>query len=88
MQRIDLRRDRALAFIAGLLYGYRNVQMELKVLSLKEFSEEKHKGDKVYYLDREEGRLYECIEDRVTHVCVLKENKAKGKISVFIYKRL
>lgn len=87
MQKLNIKEDRALAFIAGLLYGYRNTPMELKVFSLEDFSEEKHREDRVYYLNRKEGRLHECFEKGVSHVCVLREDKVRGKVSVFIYKK-
>ncbi|MCS6998774.1 MAG: hypothetical protein N2648_01700 [Aquificaceae bacterium] len=87
MRRLNIKEDKALAFIAGLVYGYRNTPMELKVLSLEDFSEEKHREDRVYYLNRKEGKLYECFDREVSHVCVLREDKVKGKVSIFIYKK-
>ncbi|MFN3947780.1 MAG: hypothetical protein ACK4LA_06815 [Aquificaceae bacterium] len=85
MQRLKLEKDKALAFIVGLVYGYRNAPMELKILSLEEFSEDLHKEDKIYYLSRKEGRLCEGMEEGVSHVCVIREEKEKVK--VFIYKK-
>ena len=85
MQRLKLEENKALAFIVGLAYGYRNFPMELKILSLEEFSEELHREDKIYYLNRKEGKLCEGIEDGVSHVCVIREEKEKVK--VFIYRK-
>ncbi len=49
MQKIEVGSNKALAFILGLAYGYKNAEIELNVLSIEEFSEDKHKDDKIYY---------------------------------------
>ncbi|MFN3599450.1 MAG: hypothetical protein ACK4VK_06925 [Aquificaceae bacterium] len=86
MQRLKLEKDKALAFIVGLVYGYRNSHMELKVLSFDEFSEDLHREDKIYYINKEEGKLCNSMEEGVSHVCVIREEKEKVK--VFIYKNI
>ena len=48
MQKIEVGSNKALAFILGLAYGYKNAEIELNVLSIEEFSEDKHKDDKIY----------------------------------------
>lgn len=87
MQRIDLRKDRALAFLVGLLYGYRNVQMELKIHPFEDFSEDKHAEDRVYYLNRRDGKIYQSFQESTTHICVLREDKINHKVYVFVYKQ-
>lgn len=88
MRRLSLKGDKALAFIAGLLYGYRNAPMELRVLAIEEFSEDRHAKDRVYYLDRREGKLHASFNDKVTHICVVREDSEERKVHLFIYKSL
>ncbi len=85
--RINLGKNKALAFIVGLAYGYRNAHIEFKTLSLEEFVEENHKDDKVYYISRLEGEVYESFNDKVSHICVVREDKINGKVCIFIYKK-
>ncbi|MCS7170700.1 MAG: hypothetical protein N3D14_00015 [Aquificaceae bacterium] len=87
MQKLNLKNNKVLAFIAGLVYGYKNARIELKTLSMEDFTEAKHINDKVYYLNRIEGKVYEYLNESVTHVCALKEDKVNGKVSIFIYKK-
>ncbi len=87
MHRIDTRGDKSIAFILGLVYGYRNTQFELKICSLEEFSEEKHNEDKVYYINRKKGEVYECYREETTHICAIREDKINAKVVLFVYKR-
>ncbi|MEJ5338466.1 MAG: hypothetical protein ACK42C_02390 [Aquificaceae bacterium] len=86
MQRIETRSDKSIAFILGLVYGYRNAQFELKVLSLEEFREENHLEDRVYYINRQKGEVYECYREGTSHICVIREDKINGKVWLFVYK--
>ncbi len=86
MHRVDVKKDKALAIIMGLAYGYRGVPLEFQVLSLEEFSEEKHEEDRVYYINRKSGEVYECLKEGITHICALREDKINGKVMLFIYK--
>ncbi|MFN4319567.1 MAG: hypothetical protein ACK4FY_03675 [Aquificaceae bacterium] len=88
MKRIEVGSNKALAFILGLAYGYKNADIELKVFSIEDFSEDKHKDDKIYYISRMEGKVYDRLSEDVSHVCVLKEDKINGKVRIFIYKKL
>ena len=87
MQKIEVGSNKALAFILGLAYGYKNAEIELNVLSIEEFSEDKHKDDKIYYISRIEGKIYDSLKEDVSHLCVLKEDKINGKVRIFIYKK-
>ncbi len=82
MQRIEVGSNKALAFILGLAYGCKNAEIELKVFSMEDFSEDKHKDDKIYYINRREGRVYEGLREDVSHICVLKEDKINGKVCI------
>jgi len=86
MQRVDTKGDKSIAFILGLVYGYRNAQFELKVFDIKEFCKENHVEDKVYYINRKKGEVYECYTEDTTHICVLREDRVKGKVVLFVYK--
>ena len=57
------------------------------MLSIEEFSEDKHKDDKIYYISRIEGKIYDSLKEDVSHICVLKEDKINGKVRIFIYKK-
>ena len=87
MQKLKLDKDKALAFVVGLVYGYKNTYMELKVLPIEYFTQENHREDKVYYINREEGRLYNNFTENITHICVLREDRNEKKVVIFIYKR-
>lgn len=86
MQKLRLDKDKALAFIVGLVYGYRNTPMELRILSMEEFSEENHRGDRIYYINRKEGKVYDCLVEGATHICALREDRINKKVIIFIYK--
>ncbi len=86
MQRIDTKGDKSIAFLLGLVYGYKNAQIELKVFDIKEFCKENHVDDKVYYINRKKGEVYECYTEDTTHICVLREDRVKGKVVLFVYK--
>lgn len=87
MNKIDTKGDKSIAFILGLVYGYRNVQFELKVFSLEDFREQNHLEDRVYYINRQKGEVYECYTEGITHICVLREDKINGKVQLFVYKK-
>lgn len=87
MHRLNLKGDKALSFIAGLLYGYSRAQMELRVLSFEEFEPHNHKQDRVYYFNRKKGELCEGITEEVSHICVVREDTESGKVCLFIYKK-
>lgn len=88
MQKLRLDKDKALAFVVGLVYGYRNIPMELKTFSIEDFSEENHRGDKIYYINRKEGKLYDTLMEDVSHICVLREDINNKKVIMFIYKKV
>lgn len=87
MGKIELGNNKALAFIVGLVYGYKNAEIELKIFSMEKFSEDKHKGDKIYYISRNEGKVYDSLRENVSHICVLREDKINGKVRIFIYRK-
>ncbi len=86
MQRVETKGDKAIAFVLGLVYGYRNANFELKVFDIKEFCEENHIGDRVYYINRKKGEVYKCYTKNTTHICVLKEDNINSKVVLFVYK--
>ncbi|ADO46167.1 MAG: hypothetical protein NZ527_00165 [Hydrogenobacter thermophilus] len=86
MRRIDTKGNKALSFVLGLVYGYRNASMELVVKDIKEFSQEEHTQDTVYYINRQTGEAYSSFCDEVSHVCVIREDKINKKVVLFIYK--
>ncbi|RMH80465.1 MAG: hypothetical protein D6674_04365 [Acidobacteria bacterium] len=86
MRLLKTKGDRAISFIMGLAYGYRNANLELHVKKIEDFSYEEHEKDRVYYIDRTSGELHECITDKTTHICAVREDKIRGKVMVFIYK--
>ncbi|SHK14806.1 hypothetical protein [Thermocrinis minervae] len=85
MKNLNLKGDKALALIVGLLYGYRGMPFEVKVFKREEFSKDKHADDKVYFINRKSGQLTDRLEES-THICVIKEDKDLKKIVLFIYK--
>lgn len=87
MRKIDTK-HKALAFILGLVYGYRQANMELVVRDVKSFSEEIHRGDKVYYISKEKGEVYDEFCDAVSHICAIREDMESKKVILFVYKRL
>ncbi len=87
MQRIDTRGDKSLAFLLGLVYGYRNAEFELKIFDLEHFCIENHLKDKVYYINRKSGELYEHYTEETTHICAIREDKINGKVVLFVYKK-
>ncbi len=86
MRKIETK-NKALSFILGLVYGYRNApNMELVVKDLKSFSQDLHKEDKVYYLNRQTGELFPHFCESTTHICVIREDKINKKVVLFVYK--
>lgn len=85
MRVIKTKGDKALSFILGIAYGYRNANVELVVKDIEEFSQDKHIEDKCYFINRESGEVLEVFDDRATHVCVVRE--ADKKVCIFIYRR-
>ncbi|RMH00447.1 MAG: hypothetical protein D6699_07680 [Aquificota bacterium] len=85
MRTIKTKGDKALAFILGLAYGYRKAHIEFVVKDIEEFSQEEHIEDRCYFINRDKGELLETFDERVTHVCVVRE--MDKKVCVFIYKR-
>ncbi|MFN3813591.1 MAG: hypothetical protein ACK4SM_03095 [Aquificaceae bacterium] len=80
-------KNKALAFLLGLVYGYRGAHLELVLKDMEEFSEEEYKDCKVYYINRALGEVYSSMREEVTHVCVLREDKVNRKIILLIYKK-
>ncbi len=78
--------NKALAFILGLVYGYRGADLELVLKDIREFSEEEHNGCRIYYINRTLGEVYHSMREEVTHVCVLREDKINKKTTLFVYK--
>ncbi|MCS7171367.1 MAG: hypothetical protein NZ851_03525 [Aquificaceae bacterium] len=85
--RIETKGNKAIAFLLGLVYGYRGADLQLSVKPIEDFCAEMHKDDIVYYLNRRSGETYQELREEVTHVCVLREDKINGKVCIFIYKR-
>ncbi len=87
MRPINPKKSRSFSFLLGLIYGYRTADMELKILSMKEFSEDLHPDFDIYYLDRKSDRVSknEPIENP-THIVALKEDFEAKKVRIYIYK--
>jgi len=81
-------KNKALAFILGLVYGYRQANMELVVRDIKSFSKDLHGGDKIYYISREKGEVYDEFCEDVSHIYAIREDKESKKVILFVYKRL
>lgn len=87
MRRLETKGDKALSFVLGLVYGYRNASaIELFVKDLSSFSQDLHKEDRVYYLNRQTGKLFSHFCESTTHVCVIREDKINKKMVLFVYK--
>jgi len=87
MRRIETKGNKALSFVLGLVYGYRNAPVvELSVKDLKSFSEDQHKEDRIYYINRQTGELLPHFCESITHVCVIREDKINKKVVLFVYK--
>lgn len=87
MQIVNTGKNRALAFILGLVYGYRKAHFELKVLNIEDFAEKNHLEDRVYYINRQKGEVYDCYGEGTTHICEIREDKTGGKVVLFVYRR-
>lgn len=87
MRMVNVGKDKALAFILGLVYGYRKADFELKILKLEDFREENHLKDRVYYINRHRGEVYDCFTEGTTHVCVIREDEVNRKVWLFVYKK-
>ncbi len=87
MIKIDTKGNKVLSFILGLVYGYRNADIELKILPIAEFSQERHLQDRCYFINKKTAQVYENPQEyEYTHVCVIREHKNSGKVMFFIYK--
>ncbi len=89
MIKIDTKGNKALSFILGLVYGYRNADIELKILPISSFSQENHVKDKCYFVNRETAQVYEKSEGcQYTHVCAIREDTKNKKVYLFIYRQI
>ncbi len=87
MMMVNTRGNKALAFIMGLVYGYRNANFDLKVLPMAEFSQEKHSQDRCYFINKKDGDVFNSpSEGEYTCVCVIREDREMGKVVLFIYR--
>ena len=87
MIRTETRGDKGLAFVMGLVYGYRNALLNLKVLPLSQFSREEHSEDRTYFINRKINAVFtDPLEGDYTHVCVIREDKENKEVVLFIYK--
>ncbi|WP_340695668.1 hypothetical protein [Hydrogenobacter thermophilus] len=86
MIKIETKGNRALSFVLGLIYGYRGANFELSIKDIGSFSEEAHREDKVYYINRLSGEVNDKPCDEVTHICVIKEDNVNKKVLLYIYK--
>lgn len=87
MKPINPKKSKAFSFLLGLIYGYRTADMELKIFSIEEFSEERHPDFNIYYLDRKGDRVSkgEPIENP-THIVAIKEDFEAKKVKIYIYR--
>ncbi len=86
-QPINKKKDKVFSFLLGLVYGYRSADMELKVLSMGDFSAHKHEGHQLFYLNKEKGVVskYQPIENP-THIVAIEEDLEEKKVKLYIYK--
>jgi len=83
-----LKGDKAFSFLLGLIYGYREADIDMKVRPLSQFSPQDYEDFTLYYLDRRRGevRKNEPLEE-YTHIVALKEDREKKKVRIIIFKR-
>jgi len=84
---VNTKGKKVFSFLLGLVYGYRTADMELKVLPLSSFEPSLHREGNVFYLDRA-GDIVSKNKpiENPTHVVVLTEDRASGKVRIYIYR--
>ncbi len=87
MRPVNPKKSKVFSFLVGLIYGYRTADMELRVLSMEEFSPEDLDGFSVYYLDRKRDMVSkgEPLEDP-SHIVAIREDHTYKRVKVYIYK--
>ncbi len=87
MMRVDTKGNKALAFIMGLVYGYRSADFDIKVMPLVEFSPLEHAQDRCYFVNKKTGGVFlSPSEGEYTHVCAVREDRQRDKVVLFIYR--
>lgn len=87
MKPINPKKNRAFSFLLGLIYGYRTADMELKVLSIEEFNENRHNDCNIYYLDKREDKVSKGKPiENPTHIVAIKEDFEAKKVRIYIYR--
>ena len=87
MTKIDTKTDKVLAFLLGIIYGYRGALVEVKRKDICQYNEEKHSKDRVYFINRKAGYVGNVKSSEVTHICAIRENKEEKKVVIFLYKK-
>ncbi len=86
MRKIDTRADKVLAFLLGIIYGYRGVLVEVKRKDIFQYNEEEHLEDRVYFLNRKTGYVGKLKPSEFTHICAIRECKEENKVIIFLYR--
>ncbi|ADC89018.1 hypothetical protein Thal_0383 [Thermocrinis albus DSM 14484] len=87
MRKLEVNKDKSLAFLLGIIYGYRTAHIGLEIKDLTEFDKKNHINDRVYYLNRKSNTVSSEELEEPTHICAIREEKQSGKVLIFIYKR-
>ncbi|GAB6065428.1 hypothetical protein JCM9492_05200 [Aquifex pyrophilus] len=83
-----LKGDKVFNFLLGLIYGYRTVNMDMKIRPLSEFREEEYRDFTLYYLNKERGEVSKekPLED-CSHIVAIKEDHEEKKVKIVIFKK-